>query len=606
MIKRFVTWAALILLLGAAQQASTADIGRFDGPAELPRLIVRSAVSDTPAPGKTKVVKDGENLQQALNSASCGDTIRLQPGATFAGKVSFPAKSCDDQHWIIVRTDAPDSSLPAEGMRITPCYGGLQSLPGRPAYPCSSRKSVLPKVVFDGRGGSGPVIFEYGANHYRLLGLEITRDSPGKPIHSLVSFLPQGRKADGTPNPNSKGDHIVFDRLWIHGNEKDETTRGVQLGGSTYVAVVDSYFSDLKCIALTGACVDAQAIGGGSGDNPMGPYKIENNFLEASGECILFGGGGATVTPADIEIRHNHLFRPVLWKSDEPGFMASNSGKPFIVKNLFELKNAQRVLFEGNILENSWGGFSQAGFAVLLTPKNQGSNTCPACRVTDITIRYNKISHCGGGFQIANAPSAGKAYSTAGERYSIHDLVIEDIDAIRYRGFGTLFQISSILPQLKDVKIVHLTGFPPKALFNIGSVAPNPKISNFTFTNNLVSAGAQEITSTGGGPVNCAYQPQSQGPTGVLQSCFENFNVTHNVILDAVGSWPPGNFTPKSAADAGIRGQKSAQSYDFRVCREKDDAAGCKKSYPYLQAGTDGKMIGADVDAIEAATAGAQ
>ena len=41
----------------------------------------------------------------------------------------------------------------------------------------------------------------------------------------------------------------------------------------------------------------------------MGPFKIVNNFLEASGENILLGGGAATVTPADIEIRHNHMFR---------------------------------------------------------------------------------------------------------------------------------------------------------------------------------------------------------------------------------------------------------------------------------------------------------
>jgi len=60
-------------------------------------------------------------------------------------------------------------------------------------------------------------------------------------------------------------------------------------------------------------------------------------------------------------------------------------GNPFIVKNLFELKNAQRVLFEGNVAEYTWGGFTQAGYALMLTPKNQagtdGSNLCPACVV---------------------------------------------------------------------------------------------------------------------------------------------------------------------------------------------------------------------------------
>lgn len=603
-LRSFLIIPFICFLLILACRVANADAGHFDGPAELPRITVASALSDTPAPGKVQLVKEGENLQQALNAASCGDTIRLQAGATFTGSFSIPAKSCDDQHWIVIRSDAPDSSLPPEGTRLTPCYAGVAALPARPEFSCNSPKNVLAKIVFPSKAGSGPIFLEWGANHYRFLGLEITRDSPGANITNLVSFRIAGKKPDGSIDWNSKGDHIVFDRVWIHGNEKDETTRGIQLGGSTYVAVVDSYFSDLKCIALTGACTDAQAIAGGNGDLPMGPYKIENNFLEASGECILFGGGGATATPTDIEIRRNHLYRPIVWKSDEPGFMAANSGKPFIVKNIFELKNAQRVLFEGNILENSWGGFSQTGFAILLTPKSQGANLCPLCKVTDITIRFNSVSHCASGFQIANVPTAKGAVSTAGERYSIHDVVIDDIDPVRYKGFGVLFQLSSFQPQLKDVKIDHLTGFSPKILFNVGVLSPNPKIANFVFTNNLVAVGERDITSTGGGPNNCAYLSQRLGAASLFESCFISPTVAHNVILSPQGSWPKDNFSSKNAVDAGLRTEKPASLPDFRLCQQKNEAAGCKKASPYLHAGTDGKPVGADIDAIEAATAG--
>jgi len=41
-------------------------------------------------------------------------------------------------------------------------------------------------------------------------------------------------------------------------------------------------------------------IAGGLGDNPMGPYQIVNNFLEAAGENIIFGGGPATMTPKTL------------------------------------------------------------------------------------------------------------------------------------------------------------------------------------------------------------------------------------------------------------------------------------------------------------------
>src|SRR5262249_27265628 len=153
--------------------------------------------------------------------------------------------------------------------------------------------------------------------------------------------------------------------------------------------------------------------GGGNGDNPMGPYKIVNNFLEASGEIILFGGAAATTTASDIEIRRNHFFKPLSWMPGAPGFVGGPSGDPFIVKNHFELKNAQRVLFEGNILENNWGGFSQSGKSIVLTPRNpfskgRDTNTCPVCKVADITIRYNTISHVGGGIGIATGLTKGE------------------------------------------------------------------------------------------------------------------------------------------------------------------------------------------------------
>src|SRR5207245_9805099 len=104
--------------------------------------------------------------------------------------------------------------------------------------------------------------------------------------------------------------------------------------------------------------------------------------------------------------RHNHFFKPLTWMSGQAGFVGGSSGNPFIVKNLFELKNAQRVLFEGTFLENSWGGFSQAGYGIVLTPKNRGGPNypyqCPICQVTDVTIRYSTISHVAGGLLIAN------------------------------------------------------------------------------------------------------------------------------------------------------------------------------------------------------------
>ena len=194
------------LSLGRAQDGRNPN--KFDGPAELPRVHVKSALSDTPAPGKSILVANAADFRSAIDKAACGDTIRLQAGAEFAGNFKFPAKSCDDAHWIVVRTSAADKDLPPEGSRINPCYAGVASLPGRPRYTCASSANVTAKIVYNS-GGSGPISFSEGANHYRFIGLEITRDSPALTIYNLTLF-----------SNNNGGDHIIFDRVWMHGGAR--------------------------------------------------------------------------------------------------------------------------------------------------------------------------------------------------------------------------------------------------------------------------------------------------------------------------------------------------------------------------------------------------
>ena len=337
---------------------------------------------------------------------------------------------------------------------------------------------------------------------------------------------------------------------------------------------------------------------------PGGPYKIVNNFLEAAGENIIFGGGAATLTPADIEIRHNYLFKPFTWMQGQPGFVGGESGNPFIVKNSFELKNAQRVLFEGNVLENSWGGFSQTGFSILLTPKNQNNgnghdNLCPLCRVTDVTIRYCKIAHVGSAFQIANVPADGGAIATAGERYSIHDIVIDDIDGKKYAGFGAFMVLLSYRPALKDVRMDHITAISPRVFLNLGVIGE--KIQNFIFTNNLVGASEKQISSSGGGPANCAFQPDRRSPESVLKDCANPVTFAHNAIINGFGGWPPDNFFPKNADAVGFAKAKDGPG-EFRLCKAKD--ALCKGPSKYASAGSDQKDVGADIDLIDAATKG--
>src|SRR5208337_3354837 len=474
--------ACTLVLIVALFTASYGLAQQFDGPAELPRYTVASSLADTPAPGSTISVPTGGNLQAALNSANCGDTIALQAGATYTGLFTFPAKSCDDQHWFIVRTSAPDSALPPEGQRLTPCYAGVASLPNRPTYECAHPQNVLARLSYSKANGASPIVFLNGANHYRLIGLEITRPSDKKQVVALVSV-----------KDTAAADHLVFDRLWVHGTAQDETRRGFELSGGTNVAIVDSYLNDFHCTARVGSCTDSQTISGGSGDNPSGPWKIEDNFLEAAAENILFGGAPATIVPSDITIQYNHFYKVPQWQKGTPGFVGGYSGDPFVVKNHFEIKNASRVLLEANLFEYNWGGFTQHGHSIVVGPRNHYNkvtkvgNQCAACAGTDITFRYNKISHVGAGLVVAAIPVDNLGAQAAG-RVSIHDLVVDDIDANRYTGSGNLFMVMNGWPTrvLNNVMIQHVTGFPDPnhILLTIGNSVDNPEMYAFTFSDN--------------------------------------------------------------------------------------------------------------------------
>jgi hypothetical protein len=567
---------------------SSSSASGFDGPAELPRVWIQTAMANTPVPGNTITVNSGGNLQAALNTVNCGETILLQAGATFTGQFTFPKKSCDDAHWIIVRTSAEDSLLSPEGTRLTPCFAGVSSLPGRPMLNCSSTKNVLARLLMN-QAGNGPVFFAAGANHYRFVGLELTRSAGVGQVSALASA------------PTAAAyNNVIFDRVWIHGTAQDETRRGLQLGNSTYVSVIDSYFTDFHCVNATGSCTDSQAIAGGNGAGPMGPYKISGNFLEAGAENIIFGGGPGTATPTDIEVSRNHLFKPLTWMQGQPGYVGGTDGNPFIVKNLFELKNAQRVLLEGNVLEHTWGGFSQEGFAIVLTPKNPGANTCPVCQVTDVTIRYNHISHVGAGLEIANVVPPSGSSAVDGQRYSIHDIVVDDIDGSYYRGAGEFAEIivNPGAPLLQNVAINHITAFPPKTLFVIGDqVAYSTKMKNFVFSNSIVTAGTYPVWSSGnGGTANCAYFDK---PLTTFNACFSPYSFVKNVVIGAPSTypssmWPAGNYFPTAAGEVRFVSYNDGKGGDYALMGTST----------FTNAGTDGKPLGADIAQLESATAG--
>lgn len=565
-------------------KGNVAQFGDKDGVAELPKTCYYTGLDGTPSPGKQIHIAANSDLSAALDRAKCGDTLLMAAGASFDVK-DLPSKKCDDQHYITLRTDTPNSKLPPEGTRISPAWAGVASLPGRPpfAQPSGGPAKLLATLVVRRPDGTSV------GDHFRFIGIEWTTPADSNIFRIVTADL---------------SDHVIFDRNWIHPAAGAEVGHGIGIvHGSRMIAVINSYISGLNCVARTGKCTDATGIGGGGGDDPISTLKIYDNFIESSGENILFGGQPGTIVATDIEIRRNHLFRPMLWKEGEPGYAPMPSGNPVIVKNNFELKSAIRVLFEANLLENTWGGFSQTGYSILLTAANQAGR-CPVCRVNDITIRFNRVRNVAGVLQMATDLSkAGDAAADAG-RYSIHDLFADDLHDKDYKGGGTFLILVSVRPAIHDVDIDHVTAFVNGVLLSV--LNNGPKLPNFTLTNSVFSVGDRRppVASAGGGPDACASRTQALGGEAVMQACFEPYRFDKNLIISTRGSFPPGNFVVSSPEAAGIRELKDTVSKDPRLCHAK--GPGCPKISPGANAASDHRDVGADIDAVEAAIAGVE
>ncbi|HVM94519.1 MAG TPA: hypothetical protein VMT67_16980 [Terriglobales bacterium] len=560
--------------------------GDKDGPAQLPQACYYTGLDGTPSPGKQIRVGAKDDLADALKNAKCGDTLLLPAGATYEVH-NLPGKKCDDQHYITIRTDTPDSKLPPEGSRISPAWAGVASLPGRPAFaqPAGGATKLLPTII--AKPNNGVVV----GDHLRFIGIEWTT-APDEHITRMIA--------------TDHSEDVIFDRNYMHAGEGSEVGHGVGMVlGSHKIAVINSYLSGFNCIARKGACTDATAVGGAHSLDPFGTFKIYNNFLEASGENILFGGGGSEYNPTDIEIRRNHFFRPMIWKEGEPGYTPSPKGTPYIVKNHLELKSAIRILIEANLLENCWGGFTQNGFSFVLAPVSQGSH-CPKCRVNDVTVRYNRVRRVGGVLTVAtkHAPERkGGGSPEDGGRMSIHDLIADEVHDRDFKGAGTFLKYMSAMIIIHDVAIDHVTSFGPGPLMSVSD--KGERMPNFSLTNSVFAIGGERRPVVPAAPKSCAVAALRAGPQAVFDACFSNYHFDHNLLASEWASgFPKGNVVVSKPKDLEVRDLKDGIAKDPRLCH--DAGNGCSKRSPGAGAASDGRDMGADVDAVEAAIAGVE
>jgi hypothetical protein len=592
------------------------------------------------------------DFQQALNASQPGDTILLRAGETFVGQFVLPAKSGSNTTPILIRSDAPDSALPADGARLVP--------PGYTGANVALNRLARLKGI-GGQWKTTPVLTTApGAHNYRLQFLDV--DGVAQEGWGTLVELGNNTSAQTTLDTVPYG--IVFDRVYVHGHAMKGQKRCIALNGAS-LDVVNSFVS--ACAAVE---IDAQAI---AGFNGPGPFKISNNYLEASTENILFGGADpqiANLVPSDIEITRNFFTKPVSWRNPvlappsrpamttlasggslpsgtnyftvvavmktegdeavsaqsaeasvvvpsngskvtltwsgvagadfyrvyrgtsaggESRYMQSTpgmtsivytgsaetvatpraTGKIWNVKNLLELKNAQRVLIDGNIFEHSWAA-SQKGYAILFTPRNQYGNA-PWAVVRDITLTNNVIRHVAGGIDIL-----GTDYEHPSQRTTsilIRNNLVFDVSSAWGSEHFLLITGAPI-----GVTVDHNTVHQEKLIV----LADGSPISNFTLTNNVAPHNQYGIFGSGAGYGNSA-----------LAAYFPNAIVRRNAIGGANPSlYPPDNFYPNMA------------TFDAQFVDLSTDDYHLVPASIFNGAGTDGKNLGVDFAALDAAMKG--
>src|SRR6476659_7260610 len=261
-------WLAALLLAFQTQTPATPTLDALIKEIE----AIRAAITTPPQPPQptTVTVTTAAELQAALDGPAA--IVQVQPG-TYTGNSTIKAKP---------------TKTTVKGIVVTG-----RAAPGL-AYPKLVAKDPLLPVLnaLD------------GAHDYTFIGLEMTGAAPD---HDLMVMGPLSMTSVAQAPVN-----ITFDQIYAHG-VNGLGHRGIQFN-TVNGTITRSYFSEFVEQGR-----DSQAIGIGVGP---GPYTITDNYIEGSGENLMFGGVDPLIPnmiPGPALIAGNTFFKPLEWKTKYPG-----------------------------------------------------------------------------------------------------------------------------------------------------------------------------------------------------------------------------------------------------------------------------------------------
>jgi hypothetical protein len=295
----------------------------------------------------------------------------------------------------------------------------------------------------------------------------------------------------------------------------------------------------------------------------------------------MFGGALPKIpdlVPSDIEVLRNHLYKPLHWRQSDPSY----EGIRWSVKNLFELKTGRNVTVEGNIMENQWGDTNSTYGAVNLTASAQDSG--PKAALQHITFRNNIVRHVGVGVRLSGLSPEHYPTEPCFD-LKIFNNVFDDVDGARWHHDG----IWLLFPdKFQDLKIQHNTVLQAFTTILVGDATVDNNISyGFEMTDNIVKHAGYGI-----------YGVDHIEPAEAIGYYFPGAVFRRNVIIGGDPS-KYSTFSDNSSptyfpASVAAVGFANLTLWNYRL----------SGGSPFKATATDGKDIGVDQNALEAAIAG--
>lgn len=553
--------------------------------------------------GRVFQVRPADNLQAILDAAQPGDEVVLPAGESFKGSFLLAAKP--GSGWITIRSSA--LAQMREGKRVSPANAQLM--------PKIVAPSDLPAFRTENR-----------SSNWRLAGLEVTVDPAVRLNYALIG-LGSGEETGYDQLTSS----IILDRMYIHGGPQCQCRRGVTMHGS-WQAVIDSYISEIHSQGQDSQAIAGWNGPGpfkivnnyleGAGENilfggadPMIAFRMTVSEGATTtratltdlppfspGTPIMFTVGGKTgqhaytvlrtiegedvtfdelaappdansiatvgVVPSDIEVRQNTLFKPLSWKADDPSF----AGTRWTVKNLFELKSAQRVLIEGNWMENSWVD-GQAGPGVLLTSTNQDGG-CPYCVTQDVIFSNNVVKNTQLGLVLIGHQNSG-------------DRNLQPATLQRVKIYNNLFfptnRLFSFFHEAANITFEQNTGFS-----RVSTVVAVPQeegpLPGYVFRGNILERSAYGIGGEGATFLTQYFPGFIWDKNVLINSSTETDQPRSNETLQAI--YPPGTVVVSGQRGAGFLNAADADR-DYR-------GYALTRNSPLKEKGPNGRDYGVD------------